>query len=170
MLNPTGYSASALGNYFADRNSSKIGSISERVSKTGVYSEDDIQAFIKKNQIGKWFTSDAEDAADRESAIRQLQQYASYKSIHDRAAARGFTPYTDAANGITRDAAGNPIKNNPEDPTNKLIAINEEIRDATIEGNKQAKERSEAQLAAENFRTRASVRFEEVSAAARSPF
>ncbi len=170
ILNPVGYSANAISDYFADRNSNNMASISERVSKTGVYSEDDIQAFIKQNQIGKWFTSDAEDAADRESAIRQLQQYASYKSIHDRAAASGFTPYTDAAGGIQRDANGNPIASNPEQPINKLVELTEQQLNEMKEARKEDKERSEQERLAEQVQSKASLRMQELSNTVASQF
>lgn len=75
----------------------------------------------------------------------------------------------DAAAGIQRDANGNPIATKDQS-LEKLVEINQQQLDEMKDSRKETNERAEAQAAAEQVRSRASLRMEELSNAVTMKF
>jgi len=160
MTNPLGYGSAAFGGYMANRNQDSWVGAGERVAQTGMVTEDDIRAFTDKNQLGKWFTSDEEDAADRQAAIDQLTLLANANRANrglpplDMSRGNGIAMSADSMNGIQRDANGNPIpQGGSEDKLGELVEINRRQLDVALEVKTETQMREERQNALASQRT-----------------
>lgn len=170
MINPLGYGATAISDYFSTKQSDNIESIMDRVSKTGKYTQDDVAALVKLKQVGNWWVSDEEDQADRQASIQQLDQIAKYAAIRksnsnvaDRPRSNAVATGIDLTNGIQRDANGNPIPAKQGNPLEDLVEIQREALDVAKDGNKAATERAERDEVLEDQRTKAQQQMDFVS-------
>lgn len=162
ILNPLGYGATAISDYFSTKQSDNINEIMDRVSKTGQYTQDDIAALVKLKQVGNWWVSDEEDESDRQASIQQLEQLSTFARRRQANTAAGDRPRsnaiavgTDVAAGIQRDANGNIIQNNPNDPMVELVEIQREALDVAKDGKKEDRERAEREQVMEEQRSKA---------------
>lgn len=161
ILNPLGYGATAISDYFSTKQSDNINSIMDRVSKTGQYTQDDIAALVKLKQVGNWWVSDEEDESDRQASIQQLEQLSSFARRRQANTAAGDRPRsnaiavgTDVAAGIQRDANGNIIQNNPNDPMVELVEIQREALGVAKDSKKEDRERAEREQVMEEQRSK----------------
>ncbi len=173
IVNPLGYGSTAISDYFATQNSNNINSIMERVGKSGQYTQDDVAALVKLKQVGNWWVSDEEDESDRQSSIQQLDQLASFArrrqantSASDRPRSNAVSVGSDVAAGIQRDADGNIIQNNPNDPLVELVEIQREALGVAKDGKKEDRERAEREQLAEDMRTKGQQQFDFVRSTA----
>lgn len=177
VLNPLGYGATAISNYFSDRNSDSWTGISERVAKTGQYSKEDIDEFIRMREVGDWWVTDEERARNRQAAIQQLDQIASYTRrkqansvAADRPRSNAVSTGIDLTNGLQRDANGNPIPANQVNPINELVEIQREALDVAKDTKKDANERAEREQVIEDQRTKAQQQIDFVTNATMKMF
>lgn len=161
-LNPLGYGASAIGDYFSNKQYDNINSIMDRVSETGQYTQDDISALIKLKEVGDWWVTDEESESNRQASIQQLEQLASFAKRRqantvagDRPRSNAIALGTDGAAGIQRDANGNIIQNNPNDPMVELVEIQREALGVVKDSKKEDRERAEREQVMEEQRSKA---------------
>lgn len=162
VLNPLGYGATAISDYFSTKQSDNINSIMDRVSATGQYTQDDIAALVKLKEVGDWWVTDEESESNRQASIQQLEQLSSFARRRQANTAAGDRPRsnaiavgTDVAAGIQRDANGNIIQNNPNDPMVELVEIQREALGVVKDSKKEDRERAEREQVMEEQRSKA---------------
>lgn len=162
VLNPLGYGATAIGDYFSTKQYDNINSIMDRVSATGQYTQDDIAALVKLKEVGDWWVTDEESESNRQASIQQLEQLASFAkrrqantTVGDRPRSNAIAVGTDVAAGIQRDANGNIIQNNPNDPMVELVEIQREALGVVKDSKKEDRERAEREQVMEEQRSKA---------------
>jgi hypothetical protein len=168
QLNPAYRLASITDKISANKTKSAMEAI-DRVSKTGKYTQNDIDAIVSLKQAGTlngtWFGNRAEESSNIKSATDQLSQLA---AIHNRKQTNAIASdqkksnninfAADSMNGIQRDQNGNPIiPNDPNQPLNKLVEINQEQLEVAKDKNKQDKELSEQQQALQQVTSKAAI-------------
>lgn len=164
ILNPVAYGATALGDWAGNKNDESWSGITDRVSKTGQYSQSDIDEFVRMRQVGTLngtiFGNVQEEEADRVAAVQQLNQLVAAatrtrnSTVLDKRS-NNINVVADGMNNIQRDSDGNAIPHNQVDPMNRLVAIQEEALGEMKGAKKEDREREERDRVAENVKTRA---------------